>query len=223
MIAVYAAAIIQGVALVTFPAASTIFTSPSYYGLSNTAYGGMFVPQAITAIAASLLGAGLTRRWGIKRIYLLGLVANLVSMLLLLLSQFVMANQPLAYVILLLATASLGIGFGLTVPSLNTFAAAFFPQHVDRAVLDSECAVGTWAPCWRRSSSPSLLVLASGGDSLSGGRAAAGAAAVQHAPAATGRDLETAGSASAGTSDRRFRRASGSLPHSPCSTASSRR
>ena len=36
---VYAAAMIQGVALVTFPAASHIFTSPTYYGLSSTAAG----------------------------------------------------------------------------------------------------------------------------------------------------------------------------------------
>ena len=56
--------VVQGIALVTFPAASTIFTSPSEYGLSSTAYGAMFVPQAITAVAASLLGGGLgaTRR-----------------------------------------------------------------------------------------------------------------------------------------------------------------
>ena len=40
-----------------------------------------------------------------------------------------MTKQPLAYGMLLLATASLGIGFGLTVPSLNTFAAAFFPAR----------------------------------------------------------------------------------------------
>src|SRR5690242_4578419 len=33
---VYAAGLIQGIALVTFPAASTIFTEPSQYGLSNT-------------------------------------------------------------------------------------------------------------------------------------------------------------------------------------------
>ena len=65
----YAAATVQGVALVTFPAASTIFTSPSYYGLSSTAYGAMFLPQAVTAIAASLLGARLTRSWGIKRVF----------------------------------------------------------------------------------------------------------------------------------------------------------
>jgi len=102
----------------------------------------MFVPQAITAVTASLLGAGLTRRWGIKRIYMLGLVADLVSMVLLVVSQFVMANQSLAYGILLLATASLGIGFGLTVPSLNTFAAAFSPQNVNRAVLVLNALLG---------------------------------------------------------------------------------
>src|SRR5262245_32013781 len=53
--AVYAAGLIQGIALVTFPAASTIFTDPSQYGLSNTQYGTMFLPQVITAITGSLL------------------------------------------------------------------------------------------------------------------------------------------------------------------------
>ncbi|MCA9952829.1 MAG: MFS transporter [Anaerolineales bacterium] len=140
--AVFSAGIVQGVALVTFPAASTIFTSSSYYGLSSTAYGAMFLPQAVMAIAASLLGTGFTRRWGIKRVYLIGLIANLAAMLLLVLSQFVMSNQTLAYGILLLATTSLGIGFGLTVPSLNTFAAAFFPQTVDKAVLGLNALLG---------------------------------------------------------------------------------
>ena len=32
----------------------------------------MFLPQALMAILASLLGAGLTRRLGVKRIYLFG-------------------------------------------------------------------------------------------------------------------------------------------------------
>ena len=51
--AVYGAGLIQGVALVTFPAASVVFTSASDYGLSRTEYGGMFVPQAITAIGSA--------------------------------------------------------------------------------------------------------------------------------------------------------------------------
>ena len=96
----------------------------------------MFVPQAVTAIAASLLGGRLTRRRGIKSVFLLGLLANLAAMLFLLLSQIVMANQPLAYVILLLATTCLGAGFGLTVPSPNMFVAAFFPPK-----SDSPCSV----------------------------------------------------------------------------------
>ena len=56
--AVYVAGVIQGIALVTFPAAGTIFTSATHYAFSSTQYGGMFVPQAITAITAALLGAG---------------------------------------------------------------------------------------------------------------------------------------------------------------------
>ena len=140
--AVYVAAVIQGLALVTFPAASTVFTSPQHYGLSSTEYGSMFVPQAITAISASLLGAGLIRRLGIKRIYLLGLTANLVSMALLFLSQFFISDSRVAYSMLLLATTSLGVGFGLTVPALNTFTAAFFPQKIDSAVLVLNALLG---------------------------------------------------------------------------------
>ena len=140
--AVYVAAVIQGLALVTFPAASTVFTSPQYYGLSSTEYGSIFVPQAITAISASLLGAGLIRRLGIKRIYLLGLTADLVSMALLFLSQFFMSDGRFAYSMLLLATASLGVGFGLTVPALNTFTAAFFPKRIDSAVLVLNALLG---------------------------------------------------------------------------------
>ena len=37
--AVYVAGVMQGFALVTFPAASTIFTSPEHYGLSSLKYG----------------------------------------------------------------------------------------------------------------------------------------------------------------------------------------
>lgn len=141
--AVYGAGLIQGVALVTFPAASVVFTSTADYGLSSAEYGGMFVPQAFTAIGSSLLGAGLTRRLGAKRIYLLGLVANLLAMALLVLSRFMMNEHALAYGVLLVATGCLGVGFGLTVPTLNTFAAAFFPEKVDRAVLALNALLGS--------------------------------------------------------------------------------
>src|SRR6476660_7085726 len=133
--AVQIAAVAQGVALVTFPAASTIFTSASGYDLSSSEYGAMFVPQAITAIAASILGASWARRVGTRRIFVIGLAANLTAMILLILSATVQTEVQIAYPILLLATASLGVGFGFTVPALNTFTAAFNPSKVDGSVL----------------------------------------------------------------------------------------
>jgi fucose permease len=142
IVAVYLAGVIQGVALVTFPAASNVFTSQADYGFSSTEYGGMFVPQAIMAVVASLLGAGLTRRLGAKRIYLIGLTANLLAMLLLLGSQRIMHQHMLAYGILLVATTCMGVGFGFTVPALNTFAAAFFPDKLDRAILALNALLG---------------------------------------------------------------------------------
>jgi hypothetical protein len=57
-VTVNAAGLVQGIALVTFPAASTIFTARGSYNLSSSQYGAMFIPQVIAAIIASLLGAG---------------------------------------------------------------------------------------------------------------------------------------------------------------------
>ncbi len=137
-----AAGLVQGIVLVTFPAASTIFTSKSEYGLSSSQYGDMFLPQVALAITMSLLGAGLARRISTKRVYLLGLTCSIVSMVLLLASTLVKTNQSVAYPLLLVATAFLGAGFGLTVPVLNTYTSVFNPDRVDRAVLTLNALLG---------------------------------------------------------------------------------
>jgi fucose permease len=139
---VYAAGVVQGIALVTFPAASTILTDPSEYDLSSTQYGTLFLPQVVTAITAALLGAGLSSRVGTKRVYLVGLAASLTSMMLLLASSFLTDDQQLAYALLLLATACLGAGFGFTVPALNTLTAAFNPTAANRSILVLNALLG---------------------------------------------------------------------------------
>jgi hypothetical protein len=120
-ITVNIAGLVQGIALVTFPAASTILTARGSYDLSSGEYGLMFVPQFIAAIVAALLGAGLLwpgllARVTEKTVYLTGLAADLAAMTLLVVSWLVVHNHPLAYGLLLVATACLGTGFGLTVP-----------------------------------------------------------------------------------------------------------
>ncbi len=137
-----AAGVVQGITLVTFPAASAILTSPSGYDLSSTRYGAMFLPQVVLAIAASLLGPGLAHRWTLKRVLLVGLLANVASMVLLLVSAAAQSQQSVAYPLLLASTACLGLGFGLTVPALNTFVAAFRPDGADKAVLVLNALLG---------------------------------------------------------------------------------
>ena len=139
--AVNLAGLVQGITLVTFPAASSIFTDPSGYDLSNTQYGAMFVPQVLTAIATSLLGGALAHRFSAKRVLLLGLAANITSMVLLVVSA-AFQTDPAAYPLLLVATAFLGAGFGLTVPVVNTYVAAFQPDRADRAVLVLNALLG---------------------------------------------------------------------------------
>jgi fucose permease len=129
-------------ALVTFPAMSTILTSRAYHRLSHAQYGVVFAPQVVCAIVASLLAAELMRRIGTKRIYLYGLIADSISMALFYGSSFVLAERTLAYVALLLATASLGAGFGLAVPALNTLVSKLFPRNTDRAILMLNALLG---------------------------------------------------------------------------------
>lgn len=140
--AVFGAGVAQGIALVTFPAAGAIFTSPLHYGLTNTQYGALFIPQAILAIASSLAGPKLASRLGAKTVFLCGMTANLVSMALLIASQFIAGDQSIAYPVLMVATSFMGLAFGLTVPVINTCAAAFFPQTADRALLTLNTLLG---------------------------------------------------------------------------------
>jgi len=103
----------------------------------------MFLPQVVLAILASSLAPALARRWHLKRVLLLGLSSNLVSMTLLTISTLFMSSTSLAYGILLFATAALGLGFGATVMAANTYAEDFFPDRADSAVLALNALLGT--------------------------------------------------------------------------------
>ena len=72
------AGLVQGIVLVTFPAASTIFTDADEYGLTSSEYGNVLLPQVVLAVATSLLGAKLARRFTTKRVYLVGLLSSTI-------------------------------------------------------------------------------------------------------------------------------------------------
>ena len=101
-VSIYTAGLLQGIALVAFPAASTILTSPNAYNLTSTQYGSLFIPQAILSILAALLNSVFCRHFTAKGTLTAGLTANFLSMALLALSAATMGNsqtviQPIDY------------------------------------------------------------------------------------------------------------------------------
>ncbi len=137
---VFFAAVVQGLALVTFPAASAIFTDPHGFGFDSTRYGAMFVPQVVFAILASAMAPKMARRWSLRKVLLVGFASNFVSMTLLALSALLVGVPDVAFYVLLAATGTLGLGFGSTVMALNTYAETFFPARRRWRGAGAECA-----------------------------------------------------------------------------------
>jgi MFS transporter, FHS family, glucose/mannose:H+ symporter len=128
VITIYAIGLFQGLSLVAFPAAAIVLTSKTGYGLSRSQYGVLFLPQVAAAIASSLALPALASRFRLKRVLLAGLIANTAAMSLLA-GSYPFRAGTVAYPMLLLATASLGLGFGLTLGSTSTYAGAFMPDR----------------------------------------------------------------------------------------------
>lgn len=140
--AIYLAGLLQGIALVAFPAVSTILTNPQFFHLSNTQYGSLFIPQALLSIATAALNPLFCRRFGCRGVFTAGLTATFLSMTLLALSAAFMHNHSLAYWMLMIATGCLGIGFGVVVPTINRVAEELYPTKSDAAVLTLNALLG---------------------------------------------------------------------------------
>lgn len=141
VLTVYVIGLFQGLSLVAFPAAATILTSKSGYDLSKTQYGLLFVPQVAMAIAGSLALPNLARRFPLKWVLLAGLISDTVSMSLLA-GSVPLKTGAIAYPMLLVATATLGLGFGLTLGSISTYAGAFMPDRRDVALTALNVLLG---------------------------------------------------------------------------------
>jgi hypothetical protein len=167
---VYFAGIVQGLALVTFPAASSVFTRPDGFGFDSTRYGAMFVPQVVLAVLASGLAPTLARRWNLRRVLLVGIAGDIASMALLALSRLLLGAPDMAFGVVLVATGALGLGFGATVMRSTPT-----PRRSSRGALTARSwrsmRCSGWAPPWHRCWWPSLSAWAHGGCSPSWWRA----------------------------------------------------
>ncbi|MDE2008700.1 MAG: MFS transporter [Candidatus Omnitrophica bacterium] len=145
ILCVYLTGLFQGLVLVTVPAASLVFTSASGFGFSNSEYGSLFIPQVLVAIVAALSGPASAQRWGIRAVFRIGLLFNLLAMALIASSQCVRHEHQAAYFLVILGTGFVGAGFGATLPTINVYAADFFPGNTASAltVLHTLLGLGT--------------------------------------------------------------------------------
>lgn len=144
ILCIYLTGLLQGLVLVTVPAASLVFTASGAFNFSSSEYGFLFIPQVLAAIAASLLGPWFTRRFGMRVVYRLGLFFNILAMALIAASQWLCGHHG-AYVLVIFGTTLVGAGFGLMLPTINVYATNFFPNNSASAltVLHTLLGIGT--------------------------------------------------------------------------------
>ena len=195
---------------------------PDEYDLSSSQYGAMFLPQVDHRDRRRRCSApAWPRRYGIQaRLPRRADGQPRRRWALLVASTPFTDDHAVAYALLLVATAFLGVGFGLTVPTLNTFTAAFHPdggRPVRPRAQRPARARHRAGPALRRDlRRPRLLVGAAGAVGDPARRAA------RRQPSAAAAHRQPAAPATAAAA-RRSRAGSGCSPRSPCSTASARR
>ena len=139
---VYLSGLLQGIALILYPAAGPIFTNPDFHGLSSSQFGVLFTPQIILAIIASFSAPALAQRMSMKTVLQFGILSNFISMVLLAASHFFIDQASISFTLLLLGTAALGAGFGLTITAVNPYAYSFFPGKEASAVTGLHILLG---------------------------------------------------------------------------------
>ncbi len=135
---VYGGGLLQGLAVVSFPASATVFRT--LHGLGDEAYGSLFLPQTALTIVGSLLGGALASRIGLRGLLVAASAISGASQLALLAVAFIASAYALP--VLLLATGLAGLGFGLAAAPLNSLPGTLFPKRRDSALLMLHTAIG---------------------------------------------------------------------------------
>lgn len=136
--ATYLAAFLQGLALVSFPASSSVLKGT--LGLSDAQYGSIFLPQVGFAVVGALAGGAFASRIGLKLVLMLSMATIAASQVAL--AGSIVVSETLRYATICVGTGLLGLGFGLGGAPLNSYAVQFFPRRKDTALVALHSLVG---------------------------------------------------------------------------------
>ena len=134
----YLSGLLQGLTLVSFPASSAVLKQ--MHGFTDAQYGAIFLPQVAAAVIGALAGGGLAARLGLVALLRISLAVSALSQLLL--AGTVALSPQAALVVVLLGTASLGLGFGLSGAPVNGLPSLYFPRHRETAIVAMHTLLG---------------------------------------------------------------------------------
>ncbi len=137
-ISVYSGAVLLGLTLVSFPASSAFLRAS--IGISDVAYGSIYLSQLVTGIVGALLGGVAVQRIGLRAMYLVTLAFFALSQILLASSSG--ASAGIALILLMCATACFGFGFGFGGGPLNAFLPLLFPRRANVAIVALHMSAG---------------------------------------------------------------------------------
>jgi MFS family permease len=128
-------AVLEGFMLVAFASASAILTAQRKFSMSEMRYGELVLPEVAAAIAVSLTGFGLARRYPTRFAYRLGVSLGLAATALLIVGVAAGKDGPVGFPLVMAGSAFLGAGFGVTVPVLMAYARFLNAGAEDRSLI----------------------------------------------------------------------------------------
>jgi MFS transporter, FHS family, glucose/mannose:H+ symporter len=137
--------LVQGIGFTTIPSASNFLTSSSGFSFNPEQYGALFLPMFAGAIFASFFGGTIAKKIGIKSVFSIGQIFNIISMLTFAIASLYLKEISTSFPLFMILMLCVGLGFGAVLTSLNTFAFFFFPKRPKTALtaLHSCLGVGT--------------------------------------------------------------------------------
>ncbi len=137
---VYLGGLMQGLALVSVPALSGLLRQT--HGFTDAQYGALFLPQVAFTAGGAIFGGVLARKLGLKNLLWMALLAGGISQLALVASGQFDMDANTALTLLVLCTSAIGLGFGLSSASLNSYPPFYFPAYRDTALVAVHTTVG---------------------------------------------------------------------------------
>ncbi len=142
IIIIFLLAFLTGVNFVVFPALSSVFTDQSFFGLSSSQFGNLFIPQVVCITVSCLITPFLVNKLGPKKVLSAGIFLMVLSTGALWTLQFFLDDKHFLFYILLILVAMTGLGFGFSITTLNPLAASLFDGNKTSAILVLQFLVG---------------------------------------------------------------------------------